>query len=198
MKVIFISKRTFLLVSFFCLTACEALENLNENIGVFESMTLLAIWSLWWLIPALFLYCFLMVDKEDTKTISGTVYSTNNDGQVSEHYVSKGEIVKGNSVLAQIIMFFWLLLYPLMYFYWPLFKDANKIAFLGFPNLDWFILKIITPLTIIIGCYMLSRFLFKSKTEIAKLFKILLQIIFALGVLNLCIWGLANFIEWLS
>ncbi len=109
MKINFLLKRVSLLAVSLCLVSCDSIEEVGKSAGVFEPLSTFAIWSLWWLIPALSLYSLFIIDKKESKTLSDTGYGSNADGQIYEFNTVTGKTVKGNPIVAEITMFFWLL-----------------------------------------------------------------------------------------
>jgi len=171
------------------ITACEPIIQVGESTGDFAPLSVWAEWSIAWVLPGAFLYCLFIMEKNATSTIGETAYGSGNEGQTYEYPIKSKTTRKGKPLFAMASLFSWLLFYPLIYQYWPIFREAYLYDLTGITGLDWFILRIMIPVLLLLISIVLSVVIAKSQHQIAYFLRICIFSALGIAVLNLGVWG---------
>ena len=108
-------------------------------------------WSFYlgWFLPAGFLFIFIASDHVETKTVTGSGYSSSGDYVSVSTEVPTGRTFEGNPEAASFIFALWLTCFPLGWLYYPIWSEGG-IDITGFPNLDGILVAVIFPILVLV------------------------------------------------
>jgi hypothetical protein len=179
---------SFLPVAIF-LTSCDSIIASGRRFNSpFPELSQIAVFSIAWLLPGLFLWVLASMDWSDMDI----GYGANGIVLVPK---DTGNMYHGDTSAGNFMANLWFAAYPIGYFYYT-HLDRLTFPLTGFPNIDWLLFRIILPLSFLAVIVWFIYVIHTSSFVIFRWLVLTWQILVLLVSINLLGWLLALFIPW--
>jgi hypothetical protein len=134
-----------------------------------------------WFLPAIVLFADITKDREETRTATGSGFSSFGDYIPMHTEIQTGKIIEGNPEVVLFIFQLWLTCFPIGYLYFSLLNSIGKFSITGFPNLDSALVFLVVPLIVISSVIFAIFAVSSSDTRLSRFLKFVWSMVIAFG-----------------
>lgn len=150
-----------------------------------------------WFLPAGLLYLEIAIDQGETKTVTGTGQSQTGESITIYTQVPTGRTIEGDPDIGRFVAALWMTCFPIGWLYLPVWVNGFEIYGTGFPNLDWTLVKVIFPLSVVIVIGFVIKTVIGSDNWFCKLLVGIWWLAIGAGVFSASAPIVAELMEWL-